>query len=228
MKTLYSSSSRATGEINEFEKLTQLLDRNSNKFDAVAISSLVQVPGNLQLDYFTEDIINPWGGVEAMLTHAVSLIYDIPSAHSPMMANKEILNTELGVVDPRKAAEAISLTILHCILKGLYKSPKIVTNQAAMHYPGIISAEDISCIIIPDGCIGLPVLAAIDQGIPVIAVKENANNMKNNLSDLPFSPGKLFIAENYLEAVGILAAIKSGIALDSVRRPISSTKVNSN
>jgi hypothetical protein len=37
--------------------------------------------------------------------------------------------------------------------------------------------------------VGLPALAAIEQGIPVIAVKENKNRMKNNLEELPFAPG---------------------------------------
>jgi hypothetical protein len=202
------------------------LEEHRRTFDAIAISSVIQVPGDLQRVYFAEEMINPWGGVEALLTHAVSSVFEMPSAHSPMMENREILNWDLNVVDPRKAAEAISLTFLHCILKGLYKSPRIVKDAKAMNHPSVISVEDISCIVIPDGCVGLPVLAAIDQGIPVIAVKENSNKMKNNLADLPFLPGKLFIAENYLEAVGIISALKSGVSLESVRRPISPTLVH--
>ena len=42
---------------------------------------------------------------------------------------------------------------------------------------------DVNCLVIPDGCVGLPVLAALQQGIPVIAVKENRNIMKNELDD---------------------------------------------
>ncbi len=36
-------------------------------------------------------------------------------------------------------------------------------------------------------------LAALEQGIPVIAVRENRNRMRNELGKLPFGPGKLFI-----------------------------------
>ena len=68
-------------------------------------------------------------------------------------------------------------------------------------------------------------MAALEQGIPIIAVKENMNRMKNNLEDLPFSPGKLFIVENYLEAIGVMAAIKAGVSTDSVRRPMSETAI---
>lgn len=226
METRYSSAGRATGQVNALENLIHLLEQHRSQFDAVAISSVIHVPGSLQIDYFSEEMTNPWGGVEAILTHAVSSLFEIPSAHSPMMENREILNWELGVVDPRKAAEAISLTFLHCILKGLHKSPKIITNETALRHPGVISVDDVSCLVVPKGCVGLPVLAAIDQGIPVIEVKENTNKMKNNLSHLPFGTGKFFEAENYLEAAGIVCAIKSGIALESVRRPISPTIVH--
>jgi hypothetical protein len=93
-------------------------------------------------------------------------------------------------------------------------------------YPGVLSASDISCVIIPDGCLGLPTLAAIEQGIPIIAVKENKNRMQNKLEELPFKPGKLFIVENYLEAVGVMNAIKAGVAIESVRRPLKYTTVS--
>ncbi|MHC4396111.1 MAG: hypothetical protein ACYS1A_10705, partial [Planctomycetota bacterium] len=39
--------------------------------------------------------------------------------------------------------------------------------------------------------------------------------------------GKFFFAANYPEAVGIMTAIKEGIALSSVRRPLEYTKVES-
>ncbi|MFB0525433.1 MAG: DUF3326 domain-containing protein, partial [Phycisphaerae bacterium] len=82
------------------------------------------------------------------------------------------------------------------------------------------------CLVIPDGCLGLPTLAALEQGIPVIAVRENRNRMKNDLEKLPFAPRKLFIVENYLEAVGIMTALKTGVSPSSVRRPLAETKVS--
>ena len=91
----------------------------------------------------------------------------------------------------------------------------------------VLTAADISCVVIPDGCVGLPTLAALEQGIPVIAVRENRNRMKNKLEELPFSPGKLFIVKNYLEAVGMMTALKSGVAPSSVRRPLEETRVSS-
>ena len=225
MDALLSSSGRAVGKIEHLERLCELLTEYRNQYDAVAISSLINLTNTTHLEYFSQETINPWGGVEAMLTHAVSMLFNIPSAHSPMMESKEIMNMEIGIVEPRKAAEAISLTFLHCILKGLHKSPRIVTNSSDFGRAGVLSAADISCLVIPDGCVGLPTLAALEQGIPVIAVKENKNRMQNKLEELPFESGKLFIVENYLEAVGVMNALKAGVAPESVRRPLNQTTV---
>lgn len=170
-------------------------------------------------------MVNPWGGVEAMLTHAVSTFFDVPSAHSPMFETRDIANVDPGIVDPRMAAEAVSTTFLQCILKGLQRSPRIVTSPEAMQQPGVLTAADVSCLVIPDGCIGIPTLAALEQGIPVIAVRENRNLMKNDLAALPWAAGQLHIVENYWEAVGVMSAMKAGIVPESVRRPIAFTTV---
>ena len=171
-------------------------------------------------------MINPWGGVEAMLTHALSTMYNIPTAHSPMFESREIANMDPGIVDPRMAAEAVSATFLQCTLKGLQRSPRIVTDANAMNRPHVFTATDVSCLVIPDGCLGLPTLAALEQGIPVIAVYENRNLMKNDLSTLPWAPGQLHRVDNYWEAVGVIAAMRAGIDPASVRRPLEETFVS--
>lgn len=226
MHALYSTSGRAVGRIEYLERLCEVLQDHRQQYDAVALSTLIKVPETFHVDYFkNKDMINPWGGVEAMLTHTISLIFDVPSAHSPMMTSRKIMNLDVGVVDPRKSAEAVSTTYLHCILKGLHKSPRIISNPPLQGSSGLLTATDISCLVIPDGCVGLPTLAAIEQGIPVIAVRENKNRMRNNLGDLPFAPGQLHIVENYWEAVGVMNALKAGVAPESVRRPLEMTKV---
>jgi hypothetical protein len=49
--------------------------------------------------------------------------------------------------------------------------------------------------------------------------------MENKLEEFPFKHNKLFIAENYLKAVGVIHTIKSGIKLDTVKRPIQYTNI---
>ncbi|KKM10649.1 high light inducible protein [Clostridiales bacterium PH28_bin88] len=226
VEAFYASSGRAVGRIQYLERLCEVLEKYRSQYDAVALATVIEVPPHLYEDYFEgkNNIVNPWGGVEAMLTHGISMLYDIPSAHSPMSTSEEF-DLDLGVVDPRKSAESISITNLHCILKGLHKSPRII-NSLMYDHIGILTVADISCLVIPDGCVGLPTLAALEQGIPVIAVRENKNLMQNKLEELPFAPGKLFIADNYLEAVGLMNALKAGVASESVRRPLAYTTVH--
>ncbi len=57
------------------------------------------------------------------------------------------------------------------------------------------------------------------SGISVIAVKENQNLMKNDLTALPWAEGQLHIVENYWEAAGVLGALRAGIDPLAVRRP---------
>jgi len=170
-------------------------------------------------------MINPWGGVEAMLTHAVSMLFEVPAAHSPMLESQKVADFDLGLVEPRLAAEAVSLTFVQCMLKGLHRSPRIITDPDVMREEGLINVADISCLVIPDKCLGLPTLAALQQGIPVIAVRENSNLMNNNLNTLPWAPGQFYQVENYWEAAGVMSAIKSGISPASMRRPLTETKV---
>ena len=227
MRAFYSRSGRAVGRIEYLERLCEALTEHRNDYDAVALNSLIDLPSHYHADYFTSDhiAVNPWGGVEAMLTHTISMLFNIPSAHSPMMTSEEVMNLDVGIVDPRKSSEAVSTTYLHCILKGLHRSPRIVSNAPIHGDSNLITVADISCLIIPDSCIGIPTLAALEQGIPVIAVRENSNCMQNRLEDLPFDSGKLFIVDNYLEAVGVMTALRAGVALETVRRPITATRI---
>ena len=227
MRSEYTGSTRAAGGVEDVERLFSLLDSRRGEFDAVALSSVISVPFQYHADYFTSDggMVNPWGGVEAMLTHSISTRYDVPSAHSPMLESQEVLDLDVGVVDPRMAAEAISITFLQSVLKGLQRSPRIITDRDAMREPGVLTARDVSCLVLPQGCLGLPTLAALEQGIPVIEVEENANLMRNDLSTLPWRQGQFHRVANYWEAAGVMASLKAGVNPASVRRPLAPVPV---
>ena len=222
MRSSYSASGTAVGHVAGLDRLFRVFDQHHGDYDAIAVSSVISVPPSYHRDYFQSggSMVNPWGGVEAMLTHAISASYDVPSAHSPMLESEEIASMDTGIVDPRMAAEAISLTFLHSILKGLQRSPKIVTDSEAMMANGVLTASDVACLVIPDGCLGLPTLAALEQGIPVISVRENRTLMRNDLTSLPWKQGQLHLVDNYWEAAGVMAAFKAGIDPTIVRRPI--------
>ena len=224
MSAGYSPSGVAAGRIDGLSGIWRSLDSRLGEFDAVAISSVIDAPLAFHLDYYDSAgrMINPWGGVEAMLTHAISLKYGVPTAHSPMLESKEIADLDLGVVDSRMAAEVVSVTFFESVLRGLQQSPRIAVSDSIG--AGSIGAEGISCLVIPDGCLGLPTLAALQQGIPVIAVRENRNIMQNRLSDLPWRSDQFIEVDNYWEAAGVVAAMRSGIDPYSIRRPIYGVK----
>ena len=218
----YTTAGRASGMVDGLDGLLRSLTDRRETYDSVAICTVIEVPDHYHMDYFTSggEMINPWGGVEALLTHAVSSILDVPTAHAPMMESDEVAAMDPGIVDSRMAAEIISMTFLQSVLKGLQRAPRIVTGEAELVRPDVLTAEDVGCVVIPEGCLGLPTLAAFHQGIPVIEVRENRNLMRNDLTSLPWSLGQHYVAENYWEAAGIVAALKSGIDPISVRRPL--------
>jgi hypothetical protein len=218
----YTSTGRAAGRVDNLGDFLRGIEPYLPGADAVAVSSVIAVPPEFHQDYFDSDggMVNPWGGVEAIFTHALSLLRGIPSAHSPMIESEEIESIDPGVVDPRMAAEAVSLTFLQSVLKGLQRSPRIVTDPAELQSSACLTARDISCLVIPDGCLGLPVLAALEQGIPVIGVRDPGHLMHNDIAALPWAHGQFTSVGSYLEAVGVLCARRAGLTLDSVRRPI--------
>lgn len=226
-----TNSGRASGEVCSLDTLFDYLEKHKDYYDSIALSTIIHHDQSLCREYFksTGLMANPWGGVESLLTHAISMCYNIPSAHAPMEEsydNEKECRAIQDIVDPRMAAEFVSTTSLQCIFKGLHNSPQIITDRSVMLQPSVLTAKDIDCLIIPECSLGLPVLAALEQGIKVIAVKGNKNLMRNNLNELSWRKNQYYEVDNYLEAVGLLTAMKAGIAVDSVQRPINSTEIS--
>jgi hypothetical protein len=228
MKIGMTESGRVTGAIERMETLLDVLQKKRGTYDAVALASKITPhidTVELHRNYFGKGGANPWGGVEAVLTHTTSTVLNAPTAHAPTMSSEAIRSEKWGVVEPRKAAEVISSTYLFCVLKGLNRAPQVVTKVNGVYDPSMLQAEDVSALVIPDGCVGLPTLAAVEQGIPVIAVRNNTNLMRNDLRDLPFRDGQLIYAENYYEAAGYLAALRSGVSPSTLIRPMAPIRI---
>jgi hypothetical protein len=228
MKLSLSPAGRPSGEIYGLGELIDLLARERPSYDAVALATRITSSTDstqLNLRYFNGDGPNPWGGVEAVLTHAISAIFEAPSAHAPTLSDLSLRTTPFGIVDPRKAAEVISTSFLFSVLKGLHRAPNVVGDTTGRYEPSTLTAEDISCLIVPDGVLGLPVIAALAQGITVIVVRGNTTMFRNDMSRLPFAPGKLWFVENYLEAAGLMQALAAGIHPAALTRPLPMAEV---
>ncbi len=210
METGWSSKGRAAGSVANLDQLFEVLARERDTYDAVALTSLIGIPDTDRDYYYKHGGVNPWGGVEAMLTHAVSHVFRVPCAHAPMMESQEIDNMDFGVVDPRCSAETVSVTYLPCVLKGLNRAPRIVE-----------SSPDISCLVIPQGCLGIPMLAAHDRDIPTIVVDDKLEIDNIDCKDYIDA----ISVDNYVEAAGVVAAMRVGLSIESLRRPIESVEV---
>jgi len=215
MKAEMSEEGRATGIVDNLDELYNILSERKGLYDAVALSSLIEISQSARDHYYNHGGVNPWGGVEAMLTHAISYSFGVPCAHAPMMESVEVEQTEYGVIDPRDGAEIVSVTYLPCVLKGLNRAPRLCE-------PDVHSIADASCLVMPRMCLGLPALAACERGIPIIAVNDQLQVEAVNCTDYVFA----IVVDNYIEAAGVVAALRTGISVESLRRPLEKVKVS--
>ncbi len=154
-------------------------------------------------------------GVEAVISHLISKYLKVPCAHAPALAPIDLKVN----LDPRAAAEEIGYTFLPSVLIGLSTAPDLIdlpnVNSNISVYP-----NEIQSIIVPSGALGgEAVLACMERDLNVIAVQ---NKGVLNVSSKWFDYKKLFEVNNYLEAAGLLIAIREGINYKSIKRPLNS------
>ncbi len=201
------SNGVACGEAEGVEALVEQV--RDKQFDALAIASPIDVPDGAALTYLQSEgpVVNPWGGIEAQVSRQIADRLDKPVAHAPIECESTKSDPELfeilyrRVVDPRKAAEVCSSCYLHCILKGLHKSPRIGQG---------IHRTSVGCLVSPVGCIGPPHEACLAAGIPVIAVEENTTAYQRR-------DDRIVYVANYLEAAGVVSCLSAGVLPSSVR-----------
>lgn len=230
MVARYDVHGLAVGDVEGWEELCIQVQLQGGIFDALAIASAVQVDEEIERKYWKEGGVNPWGGVEAMVSRLVSERIGKPVAHAPVI-EKEIVDIDLTesniVVDPRQSAEIISWAMIHCVLKGLHRAPSIIhqcENGFYEYHFRSIGFEDVNVMISPFGCWGRPHEACVKNKIPIIFVTEN-KCLVSNLKLSKLQDGIGIIVQNYWEATGLLMSMKAGIIPESVRRPLEATKV---
>ena len=198
----------ADGRVYGWKELVQQV--RSHDFDALAIWSKVEVEPDVALHYVTHGGVNPWGAVEARASRLISERLKKPVAHAPRESGA--LGDFQEVVDPRLAAEIVSVCYLHSVLKGLHRAPQPSANVG-------LSVEEVTCLVSPAGCVGQPHRACQAAGIPIVVVAENTTVLK-----APPPTGSIVVSD-YLAAAGVLSAYRAGVGVASVRRPISATKI---
>ena len=188
---------------------------------ATAIAIVAKFPDQLTgqtLDSYRKgggvDVI---AGVEASISHIISKFFKVPCAHSPALQ-------PIGIeyeLDPRAAAEEIGYTFFPSVLIGLSKAPNLIEITDYFH-PEDIHPDQVEAIVVPYGALGgEAVLACMERGKNVIAVK---NKSVLNVENKYFNYQNLIEVENYLEAAGIILSLRRGIDFKSIKRPINSVR----
>ena len=104
---------------------------------------------------------------------------------------------------------------------GLNQAPSLVDLPSTDREITLLPNE-VRSIVVPSGALGgEAVLAFIERGIPVIAVK-NKSILKVDSGKINYS--NIIDVNNYFEAAGVLLSLREGIALKSLQRPIKSFK----
>ena len=201
----------ATGNIYGVEALLSQIRGCKYAFDVLVVSSQIKTDDDDVKSYLECDGgINLWGGVEAKLSKILSKELNKPVFHAPI-ENSEFFKTYNEVSDPRKAAEMVSTCYLHCCLKGAHKAPIIRYSGESLPAPDFM--------VTPHAVWGPPHKACRERHIPIITVLDN----RTVLNDATAT--QLIYAENYLEAAGIVLAMKQGLTLESIRRPLKATEI---
>lgn len=197
------------------ESCEKLIAQGAN---AIAITTNIQdLPVENYVKHFNGEYPNPMGGVEAIMSHLIVNHFQVPAAHAPSINSKEMPLTD-PIVDARGAGEMASGSGLACTLIGLRRAPQIVPRRG-VRVADSLNVHNVIALVAPSGCLGgIPAIYANKLGIPIIAVQENRTILRVGAKALGLR--NVIEVRNYAEAAGVVLALKKGIHLETITRPL--------
>jgi hypothetical protein len=214
-----NASGAYVGTVDRPDVLLDAADRLIRQgANAIAVTTNIQdLPPDNYVKHFDGEYPNPLGGVEAVISHLLVNHFQIPAAHAPMINCKELDLTH-SIVDARGAGEMASVSGLACVLIGLRRAPHI-SPQRCFRSADAVNVRNVLALVVPATSLGgIPGIYAHKHGIPIVAVRENRTIMGVPAAKMGFD--NVVEVENYCEAAGVLLALRKGIHLGGVRRPI--------
>jgi hypothetical protein len=246
-----SESGASWGTIGNPDSLLRAADKLIAQAKVQAIAVVARFPddeGSVALENYRRGKgVDPLAGAEAVISHLIVRTFKIPCAHAPALSPLP-LDPHLS---PRSAAEEIGYTFLPCVLAGLSKAPQFVTPGVGQVscLPQVLGGQDarptrenfhanrrnfdsvsqdlwadrVDAVVIPaTACGGSAILSLSGRStVQIIAVGDNKTQMQA-------SPEKLGIkalqVNSYLEAIGVLVALRAGISPASLGADISSLR----
>jgi len=221
-KWVDAQTGQSTGRLGHPDSLLRAVDTLVNCANVNAIAVVGRFPDDsldeLE-DYRQGKGIDVLAGVEAIISHLIVQEFHIPCAHAPAL-----LPLPLDpLLSPRSAAAEIGYTFLPCVLAGLSRAPQYVVQKEQSPHKvsrhSCIWASDVDSVVVPiDACGGAGTLAFGQKAgsLPLmIAVEENETVLNDTPEKLELNVVRV---ANYWEALGVIAAHKSGIDPQSLRR----------
>ena len=161
--------------------------------------------------------VDALAGAEAVISHLLVRHLQMPCAHAPALSALP-LDPQL---DPRAAGEELGHTFLPCVLVGLSQAPDLLQRSSAN--ASDLLADDLGAVVVPEGALGgEAVLACLERRIPVIGVV-NPSLIEVTSTALGVE-SQVLQAGSYLEAAGLVLALREGVALSALMRPLSALK----
>ncbi|MEO1093384.1 MAG: DUF3326 domain-containing protein [Cyanobacteria bacterium J06638_28] len=158
--------------------------------------------------------VDPLAGAEAVISHLLVRTFRLPCAHAPALLPLPLDPT----LAPKSAAEEIGHTFLPCVLAGLSRAPQFEVSPSGSS--PTLWRRDVDAIVVPATAFGgSGVLSLSQTQAQVIAVEEN----KTTLTVTPEAVGvKATRVKSYLEAIGVMAAHKAGLAASALSPQMTS------
>jgi hypothetical protein len=207
-KRIYRINKQFAGEILNIDPILQA-GKNLKKKGATALAITTYIPAKLKdiVMYQKAKVPNPYGLLEALISHSLVKYLKIPSAHAPLLTKEEMdfFLFRSFSSDKRTACENISPSYLGSVLISLNDAPQIVENSEKAD----IALSDVEALIVPENCFrSIPVAFAIKNQIPVIEVREN-KNIFSSLTHFEFlKTENIFSVRDYRKAYEIIQQLK--------------------
>ena len=161
--------------------------------------------------------VDALAGAGAVISHLLVRHLEIPCAHAPALSALP-LDPQL---DPRAAGEELGYTFLACVLVGLSQAPELVRRSAANIRD--LVADDLGVLVVPEGSLGgEAALACLERKVPVICVT-NPSLLQVTSTVLGLG-SEVLQASSYAEAAGMVLALREGVSLSALMRPLPALK----
>ena len=229
-------SGSSWGNIEEPDVLLRAAEK-LKQAGATAIAVITRFPDNfddLETKLYRQgngvDVI---AGAEAVISHFLVKHLLIPCAHAPGLAPLDVDYN----LDPRTSGEEIGYTFLQSVLVGLSRAPDLICKsvletkeKCVLPMTNLLSNRNLGAVVVPQGALGgEAVLSCIEKLIPLIIVTNqgvlNVSSRNMRLDCLSSDKdNNILHANNYLEAAGLITAIRHGINIKSLRRPIDAVE----